>query len=111
MSNEVKRNEHPLELHDTNQDVNVPAQNRYNPIVEIRKSSKRTKFPTHYDDFIVALIQAPYEPTNSFETIGNHAWQTTMEFWHGIHKERSNLGVVTHVNRKKTDSFQMGLQD
>jgi len=47
--------------------------------VEIKKSLKRTKFPTHYDDFIVALVQAPYEPT-AFEIVGSHAWQTTMVF-------------------------------
>jgi hypothetical protein len=48
--------------------------------VEIKKSSKRHLFPTRYDDFVVALVQAPYEPTNSFETVGSHAWQTTMEY-------------------------------
>lgn len=80
MSSEVKRNEHPFKLQDTNQDVNVPTQNINNPIVEIRKSLRRTKFPTQYDDFIIALVQAPYEPIDYFETIGSLAWQTTMEF-------------------------------
>lgn len=80
MSSEVRRDEHPLELHDTNQDVNVPTQNINNPIVEITKSLRRTKFSTQYDDFIIALVEAPYEPTDFFETIGSHAWQTTMEF-------------------------------
>jgi hypothetical protein len=80
MSNEVRKDELSLELQDTNQDVNVPTHNRDYPIVEIRKSLRRTKFPTRYDDFIVALVQAPYEPTDSFEIVGSHAWQTTMEF-------------------------------
>jgi hypothetical protein len=48
--------------------------------VEIRKSLRRTKFSTCYDDFVVALVQTPYEPNDSFETVGSCAWQTTMEF-------------------------------
>jgi hypothetical protein len=46
MSNKVKRNGHPLELHDTNEYVNVTTHNINNPIVEIKKSLRKTKFPT-----------------------------------------------------------------
>jgi hypothetical protein len=36
-------------------------------------------FPTCYDDFVIALVEAPYGPIDFFEAIGSHAWQTKME--------------------------------
>jgi hypothetical protein len=35
--------------------------------VEIRKSSRRTMFPTCYDGFVVALVEAPYGPIDFFK--------------------------------------------
>jgi hypothetical protein len=73
--------------------------------VEIRQSLKRTKFPTCYDDFVIALVQAPYEPTNSFETIGNHAWQTTMEFdMESIRKDQTWVLVQLPIGKRPIPS-------
>ncbi len=73
--------------------------------MEIRQSLKRTKFPTCYDDFVIALVQAPYEPTNSFETIGNHAWQTTMEFdMESIRKDQTWVLVQLPIGKRPIPS-------
>jgi hypothetical protein len=47
--------------------------------VEIRKSSRITMFPTCYDDFVVASVEAPYGPIDFLKVLKSHAWQIEME--------------------------------
>jgi hypothetical protein len=41
--------------------------------VEIRKSSRRTMFPTRYDDFVVASVEVAYGPIDFLKVLGSHA--------------------------------------